>query len=99
MENQVDGKIKEERSKKLIELSNKYEVEYLDKYIEKEVKVLFEQKDGKYIKGHTKNYIVVKSLGENLENKIEVVKIKERNNLELTGEILKQNCNKNVTKK
>ena len=45
MKNQIDGKIKEERSHKLIELSNKNEREFLDKYIDKKVEVLFEQEE------------------------------------------------------
>ena len=71
MPNQVDGKIQEQRSKKLIELSNKNEKMYNEKYIDKELEVLFEeQQDGVYV-GHTKNYIIVKTESdENLENKI-----------------------------
>ena len=60
MPNQVDGKIKEERSKKLIELSNENEYNYNKKYIGKQVEVLFEEREGEYLKGHTTNYIVVK---------------------------------------
>lgn len=48
MPNQIDGNIKEERSKKLIELSNADEEEFLDKQIGKNLKVLFEHKVGKY---------------------------------------------------
>ena len=39
MTNQIDGNIKEERSSRLIELSNKNEEEYLKKYIGKEVEI------------------------------------------------------------
>ena len=60
MKDQVDSKIKEERSHKLIKLSDKCEKEILDKYIGKKVKVLFEKQEGEYIKGHTTNYLVVK---------------------------------------
>lgn len=71
MTGQVDGKIKEERSQKLIELSNKKEKEYHEKYLGKEVEVLFEEEKNGYYQGHTKNYILafMKSQ-ENLENKI-----------------------------
>ena len=59
MPNQIPGNIKEERSKKLIELSDKNEFEYNSKYLGKEVEVLFEEeKTGEY-KGHTQNYIMV----------------------------------------
>ena len=88
MLNQIDGNIKEERSNKLIELSNKNEKEYLKEYIGKEVEVLFEQKDNGYYKGHTSNYIVVNTQGENLENKMLKVKIEKQDNLELFGKLV-----------
>ena len=71
MLNQINGDIKEERSKKLIELSDRNEIEYNKSYIGKNVEVLFEEeKDGMY-KGHTQNYILVYCQSkENLDNKI-----------------------------
>ena len=83
MLNQIDGKIKEERSSKLIELSNKNEKEFLDKYINKKVKVLFEQEENGYYKGHTTNYITVKAKGKNLDNEIKEVEIDKEDKLEL----------------
>lgn len=81
MPNQIDGKIKEERSKKLIELSGKNQRYYNEQYIGKTVKVLFEEKDGEYYKGHTGNYILVKAKSDrDLINKIANVKIKEVEN-------------------
>ena len=77
MKEQIDGNIKEERSKKLIEMSNKNEAEYNNTYIGKKVKVLFEEREGEYMKGHTTNYIMVKfKTDENLENKIVEVEFK-----------------------
>lgn len=58
--NQVDGNIKEERSRKLIELSNNMQNEKNSQYIGKTVKVLFEEYENEYYKGHTTNYMVVK---------------------------------------
>ena len=76
MSGQVDGKIKEQRSQKLIELSNENQKAYNQKYIGKEVEVLFEEKEGDYYKGHTKNYIMVKiKSNSNLENCIKKIKI------------------------
>ena len=71
MLNQINGDIKEERSKKLIELSDRNEIEYNKSYIGKNVEVLFEEeKDGMY-KGHTQNYIMVYCQSkEKLDNKI-----------------------------
>lgn len=85
MPNQIDGNIKEERSHKLIELSNRNEEEFLDRYIGKEVYVLLEQEEGEYIKGHTSNYLVVKAKGKELENKMLRVKITSREGYELIG--------------
>ena len=87
MKNQVNPQIKEERSNKLIELSNKNEIEFLDNNLGKELEVLFETKtQNGYTEGHTTNYITVKSKGENLENTIKKVKISKRENLELIAE-------------
>ena len=79
MPNQVDGKIKEERSKKLIELSNENEYNYNKKYIGKQVEVLFEEREGEYLKGHTTSYIVVKHKTDkdDLINKIAKVTVSE----------------------
>jgi len=85
MENQIDGKEKERRSKILLALSDKNEAEYNKKYIDREIEVLFEEKDGEYIKGHTTNYIEVKIPYEDMENEIKTVKIKELNKSQLIG--------------
>ena len=85
--NQIDSTVKEIRSHKLIELSNECEIEFLDRYVGKELKVLFEKQDGEYIKGHTTNYLVVKAKETELENQIKDVKIVSRDNLELIGEM------------
>ena len=75
MPEQIDGTIKEERSKKLLELSNQNQKEYNKQYIDKEVEVLFEEREGKYYKGHTSNYIIVKyETEEELENCLKTVK-------------------------
>ncbi len=71
MSGQIDGTIKEERSKKLIELSNKNEIEYNKTYIGKEIEVLFEEKKNENYFGHTKNYVLVSTKSnKSLENKI-----------------------------
>lgn len=74
MTNQVDGNIKEERSQRLIERSNKNEKEYDEMYVGRTLEVLFEEeKDGLW-SGYTRNYmrVFVKS-DENLENVIKNV--------------------------
>lgn len=89
MPNQVDGEIKEQRSKKLIELSDKNELEYNESYIGKEVEVLFEEIQDGYIKGHTTNYMMVKCKSDNeeLTNKIVTVKVIDANQDVLIAEI------------
>lgn len=78
MENQIDGNIKEKRSKKLIELSEKNQKEYNKTYEGKEIEILFEEKkEGKYI-GHSKNYIQARCMTDRkLENTIKKVKCYE----------------------
>ena len=85
MKEQIDGSIKEERSSKLITLSNKNEIAHNKKEIGKELKVLWEEQDGAYIKGHTTNYKVVKMPYKPIENTITKVKIERLENLELIG--------------
>ena len=81
MPNQVDGKIKEERSKTLIELSNKNELEYNKGYIGKDIDVLIEEKEGDYYKGHTDNYILAKvKSNEDIVNKIVKAKVYDAEN-------------------
>lgn len=88
MENQVSADIKEIRSKKLLELSDKNEKNYLEKFIGKKLEVLFEEKDGDYFKGHTSNYLVVMvKTNENLSNIIKAVSIKKMEKLFLIGSL------------
>ena len=76
MPNQIDGNIKEKRSKKLIELSNINQKKYNELYIGKEVEVLFEDREKEFYKGHTQNYILVKyKTDEDLENTVKKVKV------------------------
>ncbi len=87
MPNQIDGTIKEERSKTLLQLSDENEKMYNSKYIGKQVEVLFEEKDGEFYKGHTTNYIEVFAKGDNLENKIVTVMVNESNKENLVGDV------------
>ena len=88
MPNQIDTSKKEERSRKLIELSNKNEQAFLDQYIGKKVEVLFEQEEEKYIKGHTQNYLeVAVNKGKATENELVNVEIYKREDMKLIGNI------------
>lgn len=75
MKNQIPAEIKDARSKRLLQLSNENEFNYLDEYVGKQIRVLVEEKDDDYIKGHTGNYIVVKTIGDDsdLENFVDVI--------------------------
>ncbi|MDD2495852.1 MAG: tRNA (N(6)-L-threonylcarbamoyladenosine(37)-C(2))-methylthiotransferase MtaB, partial [Tissierellia bacterium] len=60
MENQVDNKIKSQRSKLLIELGEKVSHNFMKQFINKEVSVLVEtQKDDNIYEGYTSNYLKV----------------------------------------
>lgn len=91
MPNQIDGNIKEERSKKLIELSDKNEINQNKRYINKNLDVLIEEFEEGYYKGHTTNYIMVKiqENTNNLQNKIVTVKIIDNEGIDLIGKIQK----------
>ncbi len=96
MPKQIDGNIKEQRSNRLIELSNENENKHNNSYIGKTVNVLFEEFDNGFFKGHTKNYIMVNVPGtkeqENLfVNNILSVLVEENreDTRELEGKILK----------
>lgn len=64
--NQISPSEKEKRSKLLIELNAENERKFIDKFIGRKLKVLYEQQvcdaDG-YIEGYTDNYINVRSYG------------------------------------
>ena len=87
MPNQIKPEIQEERSKKLIELSDLNQKEYNKQYIGKTLEVLFEEQSGEYIKGHTQNYIVVNVKGNisSFHNEIINVKILKMLGEELLG--------------
>ncbi len=89
MPNQIGGDIKEERSRKLIELSDKNEIEYNKSYIGKNVEVLFEEEKNGMYKGHTQNYIMVYCKSEeNLDNKIVDVVCENAEQEHIIGKIL-----------
>ena len=89
MDNQVSNDIKDIRSKALIELSNKNELEYLNSYLNKKERVLFEDREGEFIKGHTENYLLVKvKTNKDIENTIKEVKLNSIiDNNSLLGEL------------
>lgn len=77
MKDQIDGKIKKERAKKLLNLSNILEDKYKTSFIGKEEEVLIEKVDEEYSYGHTSNYIYLKIKDKLKENEIYKVTIEK----------------------
>lgn len=91
MPNQVDGNIKEQRSRTLIQLSNECENLYNESYIGKNVKVLFEEFEDGYFRGHTTNYMMVNVKGEAKDEKTfvnQILNVKIESNNEATRELI-----------
>lgn len=78
MPGQIDGNKKEERSQRLINLSNQNEKKYNEAHIGKEVEVLFEEEKNGIYKGHTENYVLAHLPAEYVTKEIEnkIVKVK-----------------------
>ncbi|RBP68919.1 threonylcarbamoyladenosine tRNA methylthiotransferase MtaB [Alkalibaculum bacchi] len=81
MDNQIPESIKEERSKEIIQLSDKLEKRYYKQFLGKKMTVLIEQsskEDYNIYQGHTTNYILVKiQSNKNMINQTIPVEIKE----------------------
>lgn len=89
MENQIDGNVKEERSKKLIELNDRNEKEFAKNSIGKEMEVLFEYNHQGVVGGYSENYLAVElKTGEDIIGKIRKVKIIDSKNEIAIGELV-----------
>lgn len=91
MPNQIDGNIKELRSKELLELNEKLENEFIGKYIGKTLPVLYETNCNdslEIFEGYTQNYIkVVTNTCTNPKGQIVNTKILNVNNEYCIGEL------------
>lgn len=76
MKDKVNSEVKKERVKKLLDLSNKLELEYKKKFNNKTLSVLFERKKFLTYTGYSSNYIEVKKIGFYKLNNIYKVKYK-----------------------
>lgn len=74
--NIVSNEEKKNRSRKLLELSKKLEIDYMNKFINKEVEVLIENEKNGFSYGHTSNFLHVKINGELANNTFHKVVIK-----------------------
>ena len=91
MKNQISGDVKSQRSKEMIALSDKMNIDFLNNNIGKTVPVLFEDMENGFWQGHTTNYIkfLVKS-DENLYNNIVDVKLDKIHGVEIVeGTVVK----------
>lgn len=61
---QIDEKIKKDRAHTLLALSKDLELKYMNKFISKELEVLFERSYEDYSIGHTSNYLQIKVPGK-----------------------------------
>ena len=76
--NHLDNSIKKDRVKKLMELSKELEIEYFNKFINKEIEFLPEIYKEGFLIGHTGNYLLVKTTGSIEEiNEIKKVKLEK----------------------
>ena len=93
MPNQIDGKTKDERSKLLIELSNKNEHDFIEKFVGREMDILVEKelKDRPNIyEGYTRNYIKVEidCMAADITGKIVDIKIEKAEGEYAIGDLL-----------
>ncbi len=90
---QLDGNIKHDRSKRLIDLSDCLSQKFNEQFVGKELDVLFENKSkykNNHIEGYTTNYIRVLCVGDEfLEGSIKSVGIDYIHNDSLIGHIIK----------
>ena len=79
MDGQISPEVKKERSKKLIELSDRLYQKYANRFIGQDVTVLIEKYDEKQqaFIGHTSNYLEVKILKESRVGEYKTVKLQK----------------------
>jgi threonylcarbamoyladenosine tRNA methylthiotransferase MtaB len=88
---QINGNIKDDRSHKLIELNNMLEQKFMNKFVNKNMRVLYEQKlsgSEDEFQGYTDNYIkVVSKASRNIEGEFHITKLIECKVDHLTSEV------------
>ena len=86
---QIDDNVKKNRTKTLLQLSRKMEIDYMNKFLNREVEVLIEVVKNDYSIGHTTNYLQVKINQVLKHNTFVTVKIKEIDYPYCIGEVIK----------
>lgn len=77
MPNQIDERVKKERVRKIIDISKDLEIEYMNKFVGKEMYILPETIKNGYLYGHTTNYLNVKVKSDKKLNNLIKVKIEK----------------------
>ena len=89
MKNQIDGNVKKQRVKELIEVSEELKNEYYKKFIGKSLEVLVETYSDGYLIGHLSNYGKVKFKGDEcLLHSLVMVKLNDYINDEFMGGLI-----------
>lgn len=91
MKDQINGAIKHERVKQLMELSHQLQSDFASQQIGKILSVLIEEENGDYMVGHASNYLKVNvRLPETSVGHIYRVKIHEQRDTELIGSVVNE---------
>ena len=77
MPGQHPNAVKEDRSHRTIAVAAPMSQAYREKFLGKELQVLFEEPEGEFFTGHTPNYMKVYMKGEGLHNQIRTVRAVE----------------------
>lgn len=77
LSNHILEKEKKRRTKSLLSLSKRLEIEYMEKFLNQKISVLIEQEKDGFSYGHTSNFLHVKISGNLKNNTFYQVKIKE----------------------
>ncbi len=75
MPNQLTNAVKEDRSRRAIEVASQMSAAYRERLVGTTQEVLFEEAEGEFFTGHGPNYVKVYVSGENLHNEIRRVRI------------------------
>lgn len=91
MQDQVDGQIKKQRVRRLLELSHQMQYEFASSQIGKTLEVLIEERHGDYMEGHASNYLKVNvKLPDDSIGHIYKVHIVKQNDVELIGSVINE---------
>lgn len=79
MDNKVDGNVKKERVKELLQISDELEKEFNKGYIGRKMEVLFEEKHNGFSVGHTSNFIKIKTKEDYEANEVAIIELTANN--------------------